>query len=415
MRFVVFLVGIIWCWGTQAQEILYTIPSEESEHEATWLQWPHNHTYGWGASDFVPAFIEMTQALVSSERVHIVAYNNQHENQIINQLNNNGIPMDSIDIYVHNNDDFWVRDNGPVFVYNADGVLHITDWGFNGWGGDTPYELCDEIPNLLAADLEIPVIDLNHVVLEGGAIEIDGNGSMLATRSSITGDDRNPDLTEEEIEEYMTTYLGITNFIWLDGVYGGNLDITDQHIDAIARFHGDDMIITMSEDDLATWEVQESDIEAIYSATNVDGEPYMYSGLPITVNDVVTEWGEDMQFKGSYVNFYVANSVVLVPQYEDPNDPLALAFIQNLYPDKEAIGIDCRNLFGVGGMVHCVTQQQPISNHHSAINSLEGESQKKLIKIFDLHGREVFDPHKLGVYIYFYDDNSIVKKLITTN
>ena len=415
MRIASFFIGVFWCVGIQAQEVLYTMPSEEIEHEGTWIQWPHNHTYGWGASDFVPAFIEITQALIGSENVHIVAYDNQHKNQITNQLGNNGVSMDNIDIFVHPNDDFWVRDNGPIFVYDLEGELHITDWGFNGWGGDTPYELCDEVPNLLASDLEIPLIDLNNVVLEGGAIEVDGNGSMLATRSSITGDDRNPDLTEEEIEEYMTKYLGITNFIWLDGMYGGNLDITDQHIDAIARFHGENTIVTMSEVDLATWEVQQSDIEIIYNATNVDGDPYMYYGLPITINDVVTEWGQDMQFKGSYINYYVANTVVLVPQYDDPNDPLALAFVQNLYPEKLAIGIDCRNLFGVGGMVHCVTQQQPIANDNSGVVLPEENSEKKLLKIIDLQGREVEKVESMGVYIYYYDDNTILKKLIYTN
>lgn len=408
MRLAAFIAIVAFGFGIQAQEILYTMPSEEAQHEGTWLQWPHNHTYGWGANDFVPAFIEMTQALITSENVHIVAYNNQHKNQIQNQLSNNGISMDNIDIYVHPNDDFWVRDNGPIFVYDAQGELHITDWGFNGWGGDTPYELCDEIPNLLGPDIDVPFIDLNAVVLEGGAIEIDGNGSMLATRSSITGDDRNPDLTEDEIEEYMTTYLGITNFIWLDGVYGGNLDITDQHIDAIARFHGENTIVTMSEVDLATWEVQPSDIELIYNATNVNGEPYQYFGLPITINDVLTEWGEDMQFKGSYVNYYVANTVVLVPQYDDPNDQLALDFIQILYPDRAAIGIDCRNLFGVGGMVHCVTQQQPAELDHSSIFK-PASTPRKLLKIVDLQGREIAQPELNQISIYIFDNGEVEK------
>ncbi len=136
--FGVLVFAVLWCFVIPAQDILYTMPSEETEHEGTWLQWPHNHTYGWGASDFVPAFIEMTQALITSEKVHIVAYNNQHENQIINQLNNNGVPLDNIDFFVQPNDDFWVRDNGPIFVYDSEGSLHITDWGFNGWGQTLP-------------------------------------------------------------------------------------------------------------------------------------------------------------------------------------------------------------------------------------------------------------------------------------
>ena len=411
MKNISIVVSLLLSVNLYSQEILYTMPSEEVEHEATWIQWPHNHTYGWGASDFVPAFIEITQALISSETVRIIAYNNQHKNQITNQLNNNGVTLDNIEIFIHQNDDFWVRDNGPIFVYDSEGELHITDWGFDGWGNDAPYELCDVIPNLISEDIDVPVIDLNNVVLEGGAVEVNGNGTMIATWSSITGDDRNPGITEDDIEEYLTTYLGITNFIWLEGVYGGNLDITDQHIDAIARFHGDNTIVTMSEVDLATWEVQPDDIDVIYNATDENGDPFNYYGLPITINDVVTEWGEDMQFKGSYVNYYVANTVVLVPQYDDPNDQLALDFLQNLYPGKDAIGIDCRNLFGVGGMVHCVTMQQPIETDNSGVEVFETTKEKSLVKILDLQGREVLMPENLGIYIYFYDDNSAEKKL----
>ena len=142
------------------------MPSEEGEHEATWIQWPHNNTYGWGASDFVPAFIEITQALITTETVRIIAYNNQHKNQITNQLNNNGVPLDNIEIFIHENDDFWVRDNGPIFVYDSEGDLHITDWGFDGWGNDAPYELCNEIPNLIAEDIDVPVIDSIQLLRE---------------------------------------------------------------------------------------------------------------------------------------------------------------------------------------------------------------------------------------------------------
>ena len=397
--------------STLAQEILYTMPSEEHAHEGTWIQWPHNHTYSWGASDFVPAFREMVSALIESENVHIVAYNNQHVNQITNQLTNNGISMANVSIHVYQNDDFWVRDNGPIFVYSDQGDLTILDWGFNGWGDDAPYELCDQVPSLIGDDIGYPVVDLNHVVLEGGAVEINGEGSLMATWSSILGDHRNPGMSESEMEEYLTTYLGITNFIWLEGVYGGNADITDQHIDAVARFHGANTIVTMSEEDLVEWELLPTDIEILYSATNVQGQPFNIVTLPITDNDVVTEWGEDMQFKGSYVNYYVANSVVLVPQYDDPRDAEALEIVSELYPSKQAVGIDCRNLFGVGGMVHCVTQQQPLELI-SSINTIDNSQEmRRLLKVCDAMGREVIASEAGSILFYIYD-NGDVEKLI---
>jgi len=268
------------------------MPSEEALHEGTWLQWPHDYTYQFGASDFEPAWIEMTEALIIGENVHIIAYNETEKSHIEFALGTAGVSMENVDILIAPNDDFWVRDNGPVFVYDTDSVLHITDWGFNGWGNDTPYELCDEVPNLIATELNIPLIDLSAMVLEGGAIEIDGNGSMMATRSSITASDRNPNLSEEEIENYMTTYLGLTNFIWLDGMFGGWEDITDQHIDGFAKFHGTKTIVTMNEEDLDYWYVSADDIYTLYNATQPNGDTYDYVYLPLTDNNVITTWGK---------------------------------------------------------------------------------------------------------------------------
>jgi agmatine deiminase len=258
------------------------MPFEESPHEGTWLQWPHNYTYGGGAEDAEPTWVAMTEALVTGEKVHLIAYNTEEVVHINSVLEEAEVSMDNVDFFICVNDDYWIRDNGPIFVNNSDGELVVLDWGFNGWGGDTPYELCDDIPAFVGEELGLPVVDLNAMVLEGGAIEIDGLGSMMATRSSITGNDRNPGLTETEIEEYMTQNLGITNFIWLDGQFGGSEDITDQHIDGFLKFHGDNTIVTMNSADLNYWYVSASDREIIFNATNAFGEPYNYVYLPLT-------------------------------------------------------------------------------------------------------------------------------------
>lgn len=406
---------LLFCLTQQLNSIgqipQYTMPSEAALHEGTWLQWPHDYTYGFGASDFEPTWIQMTEALISGENVHIIAYNSSEKTHIENVLASEGIPMDNIDIYIHANDDFWVRDNGPIFVYGQNNQLTISDWGFNGWGGDTPYELCDEIPSLLASDLNIPIINLNEMVLEGGAIEIDGSGSMLATRSSVTGSDRNPSLTEEEIENYMTTYLGITNFIWLEGMNGGAEDITDQHIDGFAKFHGTDTIVTMNSTDLNYWYVSEEDINTLYTATKINGENYHYTYLPLTENNVSTSWGQNLGFRASYVNYYIANSVVLVPNYNDPNDEMANAIIQNLYPNRTVVGIDCRNILANGGMVHCITQQQPIDLSNIGLQEIDKSQKGNFIRIIDLLGRETLRPKENSIYFYIYE-NGFVKKFI---
>ena len=400
----IFLAQIL---KSNAQTVLYTMPSEEALHEGTWLQWPHDYTYSFGASDFEPTWVEITDALVTSENVHIIAYNEEEKNHIEYILGVSGVSMENVDIFIIPNDDFWVRDNGPIFVYNQENQLHITDWGFNGWGGDTPHELCDEVPNLLAPQINLPLLDLNTMVLEGGAIEVDGAGSMMATRSSITGSDRNPNLTESEIENYMTTYLGLTNFIWLDGIFGGWEDITDQHIDGFAKFHETNTIITMNEVDLDYWYVSADDIYTLYNATQANGEVYNYVYLPLTDNNVVTTWGQNLGYKGSYVNYYIANTLVLVPNYNDPQDNVANAIIQELYPEKEVVGIDSRNILANGGMVHCITQQQPQTLNPIGLNEIESLNKGKLLRVIDLFGRDILNQKENTLYLYIYENGVV--------
>lgn len=345
-----------------SQNIQYTMPAEWATHEGTWLTWPHDSTYGQGTRDkFESAWIEMTRHLVDGEKVHIIAYSQAEKDHILQQLNSNNVITDSVDFFIHPSDDYWIRDNGPIFVNDANGQQVLTDWGFNGWGNDAPYSLDDQAPSFISSDIGVPSIDLSAMILEGGAVENDGNGTLMATKSSITGDGRNPGLTDAEIEEYLTTYLGVTHFIWLNGKYGGNFDITDTHIDGFAKFHDSSTIVTMNGSSLTYWFISQSDQNILYNAVNVNGNSYNYVYLPLTKNIVKTTWGASTGSKGSYVNYYVANEVVLVPTYADPNDAVAIAIVQGLFADKEVVGIDCRNMFSWGGMVHCVTQQQPLA------------------------------------------------------
>jgi len=346
--------------GVNAQTIKYTMPEEIWLHEGTWLQWPHNHTYPpFWRKDLEPSWIEMTRELVAGENVHIIAYDDTEHNHIVQVLNDANVPLTNVDFFIHPNNDVWVRDNGPIFVHNSIGNLRILDWRFNGWGEEAPYELCDVIPALVSEDIEITDVDLSAMVLEGGSIEIDGHGTLMATKSSIINPNRNPSLTQAQIEDYMTINLGITNFIWLDGVAG--LEITDMHIDGFARFNDSATIVTMDSLDLIYWEVPPSDISILYDAQDINGNPYSFLHLPLTANNVITTWGENLEYKGSYVNYYTGNAVVLVPIYNDPNDAVAISTLQTLFPLRTVVGIDVRNLYSQGGMVHCVTQQQPVS------------------------------------------------------
>ncbi|MFJ7889531.1 agmatine/peptidylarginine deiminase [Lysinibacillus xylanilyticus] len=336
----------------------YTMPDESSKHEGTWLQWPHSFTYG---KDYVekiePIWIEMTAALSEGENVHIIAYDEYEKNSIYDLLYDEGLNMDKIDFYIVSTDDVWARDTAPIFVYDKDNNMKLMDWGFNGWGKKTPYKKDALIPSVLSKQLGMERINLNSVVLEGGAFELDGNGTFLSTRSAVINKNRNPKLTESEIEEYVGENLGASNFIWLDGV--PNLDITDFHIDGFAKFHDKSTIITMKKDDLEEWGLSNKDIKTLMHAKNSSEKPYQYVYLPISKNNIVLDNGKNLSYKGSYVNYYIGNTVVLVPNYNDPNDKIANDIIQKLYPNRKVIGIDVRELYKDGGMIHCVTQQQP--------------------------------------------------------
>ncbi|WP_087138213.1 agmatine deiminase family protein [Elizabethkingia meningoseptica] len=344
----------------------YLFPEESALHEGTWLQWPHHYQHGITYRNRVEqTWIDMTKALKTNEKVHIIAYNESEKQRIIQVLKKAGISLQNIDFKIYPTDDVWVRDNGPLFVKDHNNNILIEDWGFNGWGEKFDFENCDAIPSSIGRDLGIKVVDLNEeMVNEGGAVETDGKGVLMACRSSVIsqkkGSVRNKGITEKEAEGIFKKYYGVSKVIWLDGVTG--LDVTDMHIDGFMKFVNGTTMLTMNEDDLLDMGLSEKDISTLYAATNAKGERYKKIYIPATKNNVKTAYGKQLGYKGSYVNYYIANGVVLVPNYGDVNDGVANSIIQKQYPDRKVIGIDVRNLYENGGMVHCVTQQQPAGN-----------------------------------------------------
>jgi agmatine deiminase len=348
-------------------EILYTMPEESETHEGTWLQWPHQYQYGTAYRNSLdPTWVAMTKALVTSEKVHIITYNQTEKDRIIALLNAASISLTNVDFKIYKTDDVWVRDNGPIYVRDKNGNLVIQDWGFNGWGQKTDdqsgqaigFANCNTIPAKIGTDQNRTVIDINSIMInEGGSVEIDGHGTLMACKSSILNNNRNPGMTQAQAESTFKKYLGVTNFIWLDGQ--ARLELTDQHIDGFARFGNATTIVTMEQNDLLDFDVKQSDIDKLYTAKNKNGIAYTFVKVPLTQNNVVTTNGTNLGYKGSYVNYYIANNKVLVPNYNDPNDAVANGIIQALYPTRTVVGIDVRNLYENGGMVHCVTQQQP--------------------------------------------------------
>ncbi len=336
--------------STPENVVVYTMPGEEAVHEGTWLQWPHKYTNGQQHQDrYDPIWVAMTKALHTGEIVHIVAYDQTEQTRITQLLTQAGVDMAQIDFLIAKTNDVWVRDNGPIFVRDENDNVLITNWEFNGWGGKEAYAHDNLIPAYVSAALGVSKVDVN-MVLEGGAIEVDGHGTLMATRSAILNSNRNPGLTQEQAEAFFKHYLGATNFVWLDGIAG--LDITDMHIDGVARFVGNHTIATYSKEVIEAYSggAMLKDYEVLQTARNAAGASYTLVELPFAT-----------QSEGSYLNYYVGNEVVVVPNFNEPTDAEANAIIQGLYPNRTVVGINVLELWKDGGAIHCVTQQQPAS------------------------------------------------------
>lgn len=341
------------------EAIVYTMPDESEPHEGTWLQWPHHYQYGVTFRERLDAtWVTMTKNLAQSEKVFLIAYDNTEKTRITALLTAANVPLTNVEFKLYPTDDFWVRDNGPIYVKDKTGQIVVEDWGFNGWGSKAQFTNCNAIPAKIGKDQSKTVVDLNTVMInEGGSYEIDGHGTFMACKSSILNKNRNSGMTQAQAEGIFTKYLGVTNFIWLEGKAG--LEITDMHIDGFARFGNATTIVTMNQADLLDWQVPQADITTLFAAKNKAGTAYTLVKIPLTQNNVTTLYGKNLGYKGSYINYYIANTKVLVPNYNDPNDAVANAQIQALYPTRTVVGIDVRNLYANGGMIHCVTQQQP--------------------------------------------------------
>lgn len=339
----------------------YFMPAEWEPHEGTWLQWPHDGTNKGESyrSKLEDIWVTMTKELHYGENVHIVVCNDEEKLHVISKLKEADVNLAKVDFLIQETDDIWIRDNGPIFVKDENDNNWITNWIFNGWGNRFPYEKDTMVPVKIGPKYGIPRVDVN-VCLEGGGIEVNGNGSFMAAKSSIINDNRNPNVSQEEIEKALTEYLGVTNFIWITGIPGeeNQNEVTDFHIDGAARFSKENTILyeydPYGDSDQYLLEAQEKHYGELRQSSNIDGKPFQLIPVPVTKNIV-----QDAGCKGSYLNFYIGNEVVLVPIYGDENDALGLKIVEGQFPGRRIVGINVCKLFQYGGMIHCVTQQQP--------------------------------------------------------
>ncbi len=346
----------------------YYMPAEWEPHEGTWLQWPHDDTYKGHQIRLEHIWLAMTEALHQHEIVHIVVTDERRGDQLQQQIAYYGFDQSHIDVHVFPTDDVWARDSSPIFLVNDRGELAATDWNFNGWGERYPFEKDREVPRGIAELLSIPVFTA-PITLEGGGVEVNGKGTLLATRSSIINPNRNPDRTQEEIEEALRQYLGIEHIIWLSG--GVGVGETDMHIDGAARFVDETTVLYSWTDDVShpRYPYFRQHLDELEKAVTQSGEPLTLVPLPVTEARVYSTRNtstappfESVLSLGLYANYYVANNVVLVPVYGDVNDAPAKSIIAEHFPDRDIIGIPAHAVAELGGMIHCVTQQQPLGS-----------------------------------------------------
>ena len=362
------------------RELGYRMPAEWEEQTSVWLQWPHKHPASAAANDFSYQMkIEKTWMLMSWEihrqvRLHILAHSDAQRSHIFAAMNYYGFDMTRVSIHITQTADVWHRDTGPIFIIDGNGNIAATDWNFNGWGSYPEWaEAEGHIPQTVAGILDLPLFKA-PLVSEGGAIEVNGSGSLIATRSSIINDNRNPELSQQQVEQAFSDYLGVDNFIWLSGapaeVCENELgDGTDYHIDIAARFTDRNKV-------LYAWTEDENDprhpylvkhLEELQNATDEQGNSlilqplYLPAGGVYAIGDRYDQTlGPNSNFTdASYLNYLVTNNIVLMPAFGNANDNRAQAALAECFPERRIIPIPAVSLTAEGGAIHCVTQQQP--------------------------------------------------------
>jgi agmatine deiminase len=349
----------------------FWMPAEFERHAGCWMLWPERpDNWRWGAKPAQAAFTAVATAIAGGERVSVGVSSRQFQNARAR------LPA-AVRVVEITSNDAWVRDTGPTLLVDAKGRRRGVDWIFNAWGGLDgglyfPWDRDQEVAQKI---LEIEGVDRYPApfVLEGGAIHVDGQGTCLTTEECLLNPNRNPQLTRSEIELLLCRYLGVSTVIWLGkGVYR---DETDGHVDEIACFTSPGVVVlTWTEDrDDPQYEISRDAYHRLRSARDARGRELTIhkihqpgpltmtaeeaGGIDIQPGSIARRAGD--RLPASYINFYVANKYVVMPLYDERRDSAARATLRRLFPTREVLGVDTREILLGGGNIHCITQQIP--------------------------------------------------------
>jgi agmatine deiminase len=323
---------------------MWRMPAEWEPHEATWLAWPHERSDWPGKFTPIPwVYGDIVKRLSRVEKVRILVQDAALEKSARRVLAKCAADMSAVEFLRWPTNRSWTRDYSPIFVRNQDGEVAITDWLFNGWAKYDNWRDDNRIPGRVAKRDGLRQFSPG-IVLEGGSIDVNGAGLLLTTEECLLSESvqvRNPGLGRAELERYFADYLGIRRTIWLkQGIAG---DDTHGHIDDVARFVDEKTIVTVADQSLR------ENLKILRST----GLRVVTLPMPAPI------YFDGQQLPASYANFYLANGLVLVPTFNDPNDRIALNTLAKLFPSRETIGIYCGDLVLGLGTLHCMTMQQP--------------------------------------------------------
>ncbi len=335
----------------------FAMPPEWAPHAATWTSWPFDDVLWEGELEGVRR--DMTGLVAKVARFEPVIVNvrdDEAEADARRRLTDVGAPLHRIAFHRVPLNDAWFRDNGPIFVTDADGRVALTDWRFNAWGGKyAPWDDDDRAPRAVAERLGMRRFEVPYV-MEGGSLEVNGEGVCLTTGSCLLSPERNPGLGKAALEALLRDHLGVRQVVWLEGSLEG--DHTDGHIDTLVRFTDDRTVVCAFEPDPndANHAPTRRNLEILRALRTADGRPYRVVPLPLPRR---RREHAGTRLPPSYANFYIGNGFVVVPLYDDDNDADALATLSPLFPGREVLGSSAAYLVTGGGAFHCVTQQQP--------------------------------------------------------
>jgi agmatine deiminase len=336
----------------------YRFPAEFAEHEATWLSWPHKEASWPGKIDAIfPNYALFIKYLALSEKVRINVANEAMKAFALMHLEKAAVNLAQVEFFMHPTNDAWCRDHGPAFLINPEATIKkvIVDWNYNAWGNKyPPYDLDDVIPTLIGKHFNIPVYHPG-IVMEGGSVEFNGNGTLLTSTCCLLNQNRNPHLNQHEIENYLHNFYGVDQILWVaDGIVG---DDTDGHIDDTVRFVNSDTVITVVESNKQdeNYELLQTNLKQLKAMRLLNEKQLNIVELPMP--DAVIY--EDQRLPASYANFYISNQHVIVPTFRCDKDDKALQIIQECFPKREVVGIDSTDIIWGLGSFHCLSQQEP--------------------------------------------------------